>query len=505
MQNFIYEIKTYLKEILKFFHYPLFTISLGFILGASIAEQLHIDLLNYGSLIVLIAIIILIFTTKSKTSRIILILIFSVILGVGRHNLFFKRDQSYIANFYGVQAEIEGKVIFDPDIGVSGNKITIETQSLKINDLPQKVHGKLLVTTPRYPVHKYGDHIRIIGVLEEPKPFDSFDYKDYLRTQNIETVIRPFSIELVDKKNNDPILLISKFKYLLSSKIKTQLPEPHSSLVLGILIGTKENMPKQFDEFLSVTSTTHIIAVSGYNVSVILALILSLAGLIPRKLSVILAYIILFLFMFLVGLNNLPAMRASIMGFAFLTSQVIGRRGGIISFLPLSAAFLVFLNPISYKSISFQLSFFSTLGLVLLNNKIEDYLKIIPEIFRKELSPTFSATFSTLPIILSNFGQISTISPLVNMLVLPVVPIVMLLGAVYSILVFISYSFSKIFSVILYLPLEYMIRIIELFGRLEFTRIDVGFAGNILSLFILILLFYFSLKFNVEIVPKNKA
>jgi competence protein ComEC len=350
---------------------------------------------------------------------------------------------------------------------------------------------------PRFPEVTSQERITFDVDIQEPKSFDDFDYRDYLRSQNIFTVGSTSRIiEKSFEDNTNIIKVLSDFKLKVSKNVKSQIPEPHASLLLGILIGTRESMPAKFEEDLSVTGTTHIIAVSGYNVNVIIAIILSFAGLIPKKMSFILAAFFLFVFLILVGINNLPALRAGIMGFALLLSMMIGRRGGLVSFLPLSAAILMFSNPLAYKSISFQLSFVSTLGLISFSSFFENILKKIPEIIRSELAPTLSATISTMPIILHNFGSFSLISPVVNILVLPVVPIIMAISTFYVGINLLFYRFSLIAGYIAFAPIDYMVRVISFFGNFNFSYQQFGEVHISIIVISIILLILLAFKIN---------
>ena len=134
----------------------------------------------------------------------------------------------------------------------------------------------------------------------------------------------------------------------------------------------------------------------------------------------------------------------------------------------------MFLNPIAFKSLSFQLSFVSTLGLIFFSDFFEKKLSKLPSILSAELAPTLAATLSTFPIIVGNFGRISLVSPLVNMIVLPIVPIIMLFG----VFVFIALPFgaipSMLMSFLVFVPLEYLVSIVKLFGEMEFSSINIG-------------------------------
>lgn len=482
-------LREYWGLILNLFNYPIFTISLGFISGCFVKENL-----DWG-IIPLVVFMIVFVLCKIRSFRILFLsasFLVAFSLGQYRYDSYFMKNDGDITNWAGESVCILGNIKYQPDSRVDSIKAMLEITM--VNGRPAE--GLILITIPRYPEYYLGDILEVCGSVDEPENFDDFDYKEYLRVSNVYTVMRSSEVSKIGEISNGNIIkLLSNYKRQLSNLVKKELPQPHASLLLGIEAGSKENMPNSFDENLSITGTTHIIAVSGYNVTVLLAIILKFAGVIPRKYALLLSGLFLSIFLLIVGLDNLPAMRAGIMGFAYLISLSIGRRGGLVSFLPLSAATLIFINPIAYKSLSFQLSFISTLGLIFYSDYFDNLLKRLPDIIRSELSPTLSAMLSTSPIIIYNFGRFSLLSPLVNVLVLPIVPVIMLLGLIY----FCSIPLSVInLSFIVYLPLQYMVEVINIFGGNGYGYIEVPQVPTIVFYFVIFILILFALEQNVK-------
>jgi|GEM_PF-1022152 len=493
------EIKLFIKTVLGFFNYPIFTISIGFIFGAILGEMLQrqINYFYYLFFIIYLAICLKIF--RNRKQKLLLLFLIFLVVGLWRYQFYYEKSEKRIENFANKNVTLVGKVIYDPDIRDNNVKLTLTVEKFFLDGRKEiNTDGLILATTPRYPVYYYGDKLELTGIIKLPENFNDFDYNDYLRTQNIFVVIEPYGVTKLDNDTNfDIIKIISDLKLKIGEVVKKNLLEPHASLLLGILMGNKENMPNDFDSDLSVTSTTHIIAVSGYNVTILLGTILALAGLIPRRIAILISAFILILFLILVGLNNIPALRAGIIGFALLIALSIGRRGGIISFIPLSAAILIFFNPLVYKTVSFQLSFISTLGLICFSSYFEKIFKNLPESLRSELAPTLSATISTMPIILWNFGQISIISVLVNMLVLPVIPVIMFLGFIYICSLPINGIISACLGFVAFIPLEYLVRVIKFFGQLDSLRLNFGRINQLVPIIILVIIIYLAFKVNI--------
>ncbi|HEC64849.1 MAG TPA: ComEC family competence protein, partial [bacterium] len=371
----------------------------------------------------------------------------------------------------------EGKTqyVFKPDFGA-------ETA---------KDYGYILISLPRYPEYFYGDYLEITGKLEEPPIFDEFSYKEYLKTQEIVGIINRGSAKRLDNRGNQLFRAVYGLKYRLRERVKSQLGEPHASLLLGILLGTRSGMPEKFNDNLSVTGTTHIIAASGYNVSVLLAALIPLRGIIGRNLTFSFSVVLLILFSIVVGLDNIPAMRASVMGLVYLVTLKLGRKGSILTILAFTAAGLVYLNPFVINSLSFQLSFLSTIGMVVLSGKLAALGTRLPHLIGQELAPTLSAIIATTPITVMNFQKFSAISLFVNLLILPVIPLIMLMGFILILLNIIISPIGEIFSYLVYYLLEYMIYVVSKFGELTYALIDVSFDKAIPVAIYLILGFIF--------------
>lgn len=467
----------YKKIISVILYYPIANASIAFILGIICSEILRLNLAVNS---VLIFSLILIAARIEKIShKMIVIFIIFFALGINRYSGFYIKHPNDIYNYINQEVILEGNVKGQPDLGTN-LKAVIQIESLNDNSST----GNIIINFNRYPELKESDRVKLKVKVEMPENFDGFNYIEYLRTENIFTVGKFPQIIEVKSGGNSIYNNIINLRYSIRDNVYKILPQPHANLSLGILIGYRAGMPKDFDQNLSTTGTTHIIAVSGFNVTILLTYIITFTKFIPRKVSLTIAGITLTLFMIIVGFDNIPALRATLLGYSLLLSQAIGRKGGLVSFLPLSAALIIFMNPLAFKSVSFQLSFFSTLGLVVLSETFSNKLSFIKFSFKEELATTLAAIYSTLPTILTTFGTLSLISPLVNIIVLPIIPLSMILSLISTITTFISLDLAMIMSYPVYFVLEIFIRIINFFGSLPFASINIDLAIHPVIIFL---------------------
>ncbi|KKQ42719.1 MAG: ComEC/Rec2-related protein [Parcubacteria group bacterium GW2011_GWE2_37_8] len=355
--------------------------------------------------------------------------------------------------------EIRGIIADEPEFKNDRAKYVLNSGKMKI-----------LIQAPRYPEYGYGNEVLIKGKIEYPKNFsEDFDWKSYLAKDDIYlTVYNPQIEFLAQNKGNKIYGILYKFKNRMESIFKENLAEPHTSLLAGITLGSKSGIPEDVYEKFKETGTAHIVALSGYNISVIALAIMFVLGYftVSRDISFWISLLTIVMFVLMTGASP-SVMRAAVMGILVLIARREGRMYTAKNALVFAGAIMVFLNPkILRFDAGFQLSFLATLGLILIYPKLEEKLKNTPELFgiKKAFMATLSAQIFVLPLIFYQFGTISWISSIVNILILPAVPIAMFLGFLGAFLGLIWIPIAKIFLWPAWLFLEYILEIVRLFS-----------------------------------------
>lgn len=266
------------------------------------------------------------------------------------------------------------------------------------------------------------------------------------------------------------VLMLARIRERMLTSLRTQLPEPHASLAAGILLGVRGNFPSKFFTALTNSGTTHVIAASGYNVSIVIQTIFAVfVPVLGRMITIPIALVTVILYVLVAGASA-SVVRAGVMGGLTLIAQVLGRPPLAKWFLFMTVVVMLSFSPRLLVDVGFQLSVAATAGILYLELYIRRGLiaisgkgRRIQAILSDYLSPTLAASISTLPIILWYFGKISWISPITNILILPVVPLIMFLTAL-GILCYPVPAVGTLISWVLYVPLEWMVMIIELLG-----------------------------------------
>lgn len=234
---------------------------------------------------------------------------------------------------------------------------------------------------------------------------------------------------------NKLLTSVSVFSNRVQTSIKSaldqNLPEPQSSLGYGMIFGNKAKFDKTFMNDLRRTGTAHMVAVSGYNVSIIVNILLNTSILLISKAFLVFGFGGLIFYDVLVGFSA-SVTRATIMGLYLFAAGLLGRQKNLADALLFSAALILLISPASLFDLGFQLSFLSMLGVMYLSPLFEKILEMIriPESeARLAVSSTLASQILILPVGLYNFGQISIISPLANLLTFLTVPPIMALTA----------------------------------------------------------------------------
>lgn len=275
-------------------------------------------------------------------------------------------------------------------------------------------------------------------------------------------------VSLIDKV----LIGISYVRRWAVGRLKTQLPEPMASLAAGILLGIKARMPREFYEALVKTGTLHIVAASGFNVMIVATLLMNIFGKIWKKGVAIAAGIGGIIFYVLIAGGSASVVRAGIMGSLTLMAYYWGRPAEAKWLLWVTAGLMLLVDPMMLTDVGFQLSVVATIGLLYVEPWLEVQIKTQiakrKTIMQNELTiqsgkwareyllPTLAATVATAPVIALHFGRVSVIGIAVNMLILPVVPLIMLLASLALIVPGVSY--------LLYVPLWWVVGVIRMFG-----------------------------------------
>lgn len=443
-----------------------------------ISQPIGLGILFFGTFFLFIASI-----GKNKKLTVFGLCLFFIFIGswhyrIAESKILNNKLEEY--NDWSQKIILTGVVIQEPEVKINRTRLEVKVEELIINNEKRIVSGKVLVTTDLYPKYDYGDKIKIKGKLKSPPVFEGFNYKDYLAKQGIYSVLYWPEIELIAQRRGNPVLaVVLSFKEKLRMSINQNLASPQSVILEGIILGEEGRMSESLKEKFNITGLRHITAVSGMHITILSAILMQfLIGLgFWRKQAFYLTIILLFLFIVMVGLPS-SAIRAGIMGGFFLFSQKIGRKNSASRTIVFAATIILIFNPLLLRSdVGFQLSFLAVAGIIYLNPIFLNYFKKIPEKeffnLRSIISMTLAAQIFTLPILVYNFGRISLVGLLANILVLPFISLLVGMGFLFGLTGIIFQPLAWILSWFCWLFLTYILKVTDFLSSLSFSSITL--------------------------------
>lgn len=360
------------------------------------------------------------------------------------------------SKFIGAEVKIKGDVIEDidrKDDGLYSAKILTS----EISGQPLSVKLYINFKTKKSP--RRSDEVQLQGKLNEG--FGSF----------AGTIYRAKIMKVFPKGD-----FIRDVRDGFADGIKKIIPSPEVDLGLGYLLGQKNSLPTDLDKALRIVTLTHIVVASGYNLTILVGFSRRFFLKVSKKFSFYMASLLIFGFVFMVGLS--PSMvRAGMVAFLSLVAWYFGRKTKPLFLLTFVAALTIIIAPDSVFDLGWQLSFAAFFGIMILAPLIRDYLFGKTDKLNSVISlliETMSAQILTLPIILLNFGQVSLISILANMAVIPLVPIAMLFVFLTGISAFILPIAAKVFGLLSYVVLSFSVMIISFFSQLPGAQMGLS-------------------------------
>ena len=364
-----------------------------------------------------------------------------------------------------------------------GKRVAIQGVVDSVNSKPQGVQFVLvdkdysvLVSTTMATHIAYGDMVSVQGVLTVPENFmtdqgTTFDYVSYLYKDNILYRMDRASVNVLSHAHGNWLVAhLIPVKDAIITEYENVLPPTDAELLAGINLGEKGGVSNAFRNDLITTGTIHIIALSGYNVTIVANFLRQVLIAVPRM-SVTFANVCgalgIIFFVLLTGAQS-SAIRAGVMALIALYAEASGNRYNAFRALVFAGFLMVLYNPryIVYD-VSFQLSFLATLGIMFVTPILLAWFVRVPEKIlwiipvRELMAATLGAQFGTLPFILYKTGNLSLIALPVNVVILPAVPYTMATGVIAGLLGSVSRGLAHPFILSTHWLLWYITTVIQ--------------------------------------------
>lgn len=461
---------------------PLCLFCLSFMAGISLAYNFSLSFTLVLSAISFLTLVI----TYKKYKRTMLIISAALFFFTAGSLLYNNSEKQFIydlKDYYGKSVILNGYI--DSEIERDGDKIKFtfkETKALK---------SKLLVimynsrgSQVSFDKEKIGYRTRLSfqGVINRPKGATNpggFNYQRYLASLGISGTVNIFNSE-VTTEGIEQGGMINRLGYGIKNRVlgivEYCLSKNQAGLLAGMIIGYKDGLDENAFEAFSKAGLTHIMVASGMNVAfIILPLLFLFKRLnVGNRASGAIAIFVLILFVFVTGFSA-SVVRAVIMGIIILVGKIIMREPDIYTSISAAALIILIINPFIIFDIGFQLSFGATLSLVMFYPVIKVGVSQmrIPEIISDTLAATLAAQIGVIPITLYYFNSLSIISVISNLLVVPMVQIITIIGFIMVFAGLININLAVLIGYINNTFLSFVLFVTETSSKVPFASIKL--------------------------------
>ena len=333
-------------------------------------------------------------------------------------------------------------------------------------------------------IPQFGDEVSIVGSIEKPskaRNFKGFDYSEYLKSKNVYGTIEADSVEIFDENKIDFFsIIINKIQNNVKENMTKLLGQEESALCIGILIGDTMEISEKTEDNFKRSNLTHLLAVSGSHITYIITAFSATLGRMNKKSTKIITIIFLLFFTAITGFTP-SVLRASIMGILVLLASLLHRKSDTINNLGISSLLILIHNPYYITNLGFLLSFAGTIGIVILNDKISNFLngklnkrsnKIIKYLI-ESFCITLSANLIIIPVMAYSFSSISFTFWISNILAGPVMEATTILGFIVYFLSLIFVPFAKFIGIFLNICLSILLIIANFSAKLPFSLVYI--------------------------------
>ena len=404
-----------------------------------------------------------------------------------------------IARYNDTSVRFRALVTDEPDVRGRSQRVRLSVRevfdpstSLGAGDGQwQPESGGVLLRGALFPRYRYGDLLELRGELERPPSSPDFDYREYLARQGVVSVIAFPEIETIATgRGGLALAALHDVRRELGDALGRALPEPQAALAQGIFLGQRSAIPPDLTDDLNATGTSHLIAISGHNVSLVAALVIaSLAWLIGRRQAAIAALIAIGAYTALTGASP-TVVRAAIMGGLFVGATLAGRPTSALPSIALAAALMTGWEPLVVRDVSFQLSFAAIIGLTYLTPSLQtrggDLLRRwgvetseggFAAFVLESTAMTTGAVAATLPLIALNFGRVSAVAPISNLLLVPAFPLILGASALTAVAGAVWAPLGQATGWVAWASLTYMVEVARFFAGLPLASFQVSGFG----------------------------
>ena len=455
------------------------------------------------------SVLLLALLVSARRSLLPALLVVALLVSVLRVEIFGGDQTSSLAAYHSrLPIQVEGVVVRDPEATGPFTRLRLRVDRLNAAHEWVEVQGDVLVTLRESselvrlrdpPYFRYGDRLLLEGPLEAPEELEDFDYPAFLARQGIGSVV-PFPEATLLEEGQGAAFYswLYGVRRRVSDSLGRVVPEPQASLGQALLLGLRDNLPEELVEDFRATGTSHVLAISGLHVGILLGIALALSRRVLGRrhyIYLVLPLLLMWLYALISGMSP-SVTRAAIMGSVYIAALLLGRPRSVLPALGLAAAVMVTIAPNTLWSVSFQLSFAAMAGIAVLSEPLSRRLQMIwtgrlrasDPLLGAELpagwatvsdivAMTIAATVATLPLIAFYFQRVSLVGLPTTVLALPALPLVLVTQAVAGLLGLLSTAVAQPFGWLAWVTTSYLTGVVGIVAKIPGASVETGKVG----------------------------
>ena len=414
-------------------------------------------------------------------------------------------EASSVADFNDlpVLLTVRGVVVEPPVVRGRTLRVRLEVDGVARDERGPwlKISGRVQAETTQVIGVEYGDRLQVRGWLSSPRNDPGFAQADVLARAGVFSVLRAVGVERLATGQGHPVLgFFYRLRQRALAALSAAVPPEEAALLGGVVLGADETMPAHLQQVFSRTGTTHILAVSGFNVALVAGTFGALFGRwLGARRGAVAAGLAIVCYTILVGAEP-SAVRASIMAGLAIIARLLGRRGNAMTSLAATGMIMTAWRPSLLADIGFQLSFAATLGLVVFAEPFEHAAMgwfepaagrepgRVVGILREVVLLTLAAQLATLPLTAYHFGRLPATALPANFLILPIQPALMILGSLTAVGGMVWPPAGMVLGWVTYPLATYNLRVVEAFAGMPLASLAVGpvSLGGVLAAYVAI-------------------
>lgn len=500
---------------------PLLIIAISFLIGIIIEVYLQISI-PFIIMLVIVDICSIFIEKYKKYIGVLSIITITIIISIVRVSFLENKYDTLYKDV--IEKEVKAVGIITSSIKETEYRYTVTVKVKSIEEQTKYKNTKINLSIKKDNIDfdklQFGNKIYFTGTFSEGETrrnYKGFNYKEYLRSQEIYGSIDVSTIKVIEKNQiNIVSSSINKLSNSLKRNLKELLPQRTSGLMIGILIGDVSDISDEVSKNFKDCNLSHMLAVSGSHISYImigLNLVLNKKIFGIRNCKIITIFVII-IFMMLTNMTP-SVVRAGICSIIVILASIIHRKQDSFTSIAFAILYTLVENPFSLYNIGMQLSYAGTISIIIFyqeiqNKKVKKKEKTIIDKIKNYILDsillTLSANILIIPLTIYNFNTISLNFVLANLLAGPIMAITTILGLFISIISLFFFPLCKILIIPLNFLLETLLFITEKVSKIPFSNITVitPHIFVIILMYLIIFVCYYLYKHKEKITKTIK-